>query len=207
MNNILNRLCSVAAVFACTVTTPTLAQQPMRGAPADRTNQERARQQNISNREWQLRNFGNEPKNTSDQKKVQALGEQIEQDFNRILILHNEFAKAISAQQQLDYQFIAAASNEIRKRASRLQTNLALSEPESQPEKSKTAVTLSPDQLRSELITLCTEIKNFVTNPVIETPGTINLEQLTKARKDLADIIVISDSIKKAAEKLDKATN
>ncbi len=48
-----------------------------------------------------------------------------EQDFNRILTLHNEIARAISSNRDLDYHFVSDATAEIRKKASRLRTTSA----------------------------------------------------------------------------------
>jgi hypothetical protein len=197
-----NKYLLLAAVFFA-LAIPVLAQQPP-GSPVDRTNPDRERQQDMSRREWQLRNFGIEPKVPSDQKKIQALAEQIEQDFNRILILHNKIARAISTDQRLDNGFISDATDEIRKRAIRLQTTLALREPEPAQENLQKRSELNETQIRAALLTLCKQIRNFVTNPVIETPGTINIDELVRARRDLEKIIALSDQIKKDAEKLDK---
>jgi hypothetical protein len=200
---ITNRFLLAALFLALTATIS--AQEPRPGPPADRTNPERVRQQDISRREWQLRNFGLEPKGGSDQRRIQALAEQIEQDFSRILVLHNKIVRAISAEQQLDYHFVSDATDEIRKRAIRLQATLALREQESQ-ENSEKSGELNQAQIKAALLMLCKQIKNFVTNPVIEAPGTINIEELARARRDLEKIIALSDRIQKDAEKLDKTT-
>ena len=182
-----------------------LAQQPPMGPPADRTNPDRARQQDMSRREWKLRNLGVEPKAETDHRKLQILAEQVEEDFNRILLLHNKIVRAISSEQPLDYHFVAGATEEIRKRSGHLQSTLALHELEPRPDSVEKPVVLDHAQIKSSLITLCRHIRDFVTNPVIETPGTINAEQLTKARHDLEDIVRLSDQIKKNATKLEKA--
>lgn len=199
-----NRLCLPAISFLA-LTAPVLAQQP--GPPADRTNPDRERQQDMNRREWQLRNFGIEPKGASEQRKIHALAEQIEQDFSRILILHNKIAGVITANQRLDYNFISDATDEIRKRASRLQSTLALHEVQPRPDGLEKPTTLNHAQLKVTLITLCKQIKSFVTNPVIDTPGTINVEQLGRARHDLEDIIRLSTQIKKDAEQLNKTNH
>jgi hypothetical protein len=185
--------------------TPTIAQQgggtPIR-QPSDRTNTERLRQQDMSRREYQLRNFGTEPAKNSDRKQLEALMLQTEQDFNRILQLHNQIVRAVSSDQPLDYSFVSEAAAEIKKRASRLQSTLMLKESdEHQKDPVKPAET-EGGQLKHALLTLCKEIKSFVTNPVIETPGTVNAEQLEKARHDLAAIVRLSGEIKKDADKL-----
>ena len=172
------------------------------GAPADKTNTERIRQQEMSSREWQLRNFGNEPNAPKDKRQVEALMAQTEKDFNRILTLHNEIARALTSNHNLDYHFISDATAEINKRASRVQSSLALRlSPEEAVELENTPL---PQELpmKDELIKLCHQIRSFVTNPSIENPNTINAEQMTKARKDLETVIQMSGRIKKDADKL-----
>ena len=108
---------------------PLFAQSPGGPPPVNRTNAARVRQQDMSQREWQLRNFGNEPGGPADQRRIKALMAQTEEDFNRILTLHNEIARALSSKNALDYQFVSEATAEIKKRASRVQSSLQL-EPE-----------------------------------------------------------------------------
>lgn len=174
--------------------------------PIDRnTNPERIRQQDMSSREYQLRNFGNESGKPLDRRQLEALMAQTEQDFNRILTLHNEFARAISSSASLDYQFVSDAAAEIRKRATRLQTTLVLRE--SPKEKSNTKQEehkINEPQLKTGLIGLCKYIRDFVTNPVIETPNTVNAEHLARAKRDLESLIQMSGQIKKDADELNK---
>lgn len=198
-----NQLRWAVAAFWLALAAPISAQQAS-GPPGDRTIPDREMQQERSRRELQLRNVGLEPKPESDKRSIKAVGEQIEQDFGRILLLHNQIVRAISSGQKLDYDFVAKAAEEIKKRASRLQSTLALREPPSQQENPEKPTVLEPSQLRASLLTLCKKIKSFVTNPVIETPGIVNVEQLGKARNDLEAIIKLGEQIKKDAEKLDK---
>ena len=184
---------------------PVFSQQAPGPPPIDRrTNPERARQQDMTRREYQLRNFGNQPGGTSDRRQLEALMAQTEQDFNRILTLHNEIARAISSNRDLDYHFVSDATAEIRKKANRLQTTLGLREPIKVQLNTKEGGDTNNAPLKTALVNLCKHIKNFVTNPVIETPSTVNAEQLAKARRDLESLIQLSEQIKKDADKLIK---
>jgi hypothetical protein len=179
-----------------------LAQRPPTGAPpVDRRNADRMRQQEMSNREWQLRNFGRAPNAPKDRRQIEALLEQTEEDFNRILTLHNEFARLLTASKPIDYHFISDASAEIKKRASRLQSTLNLHQlPTDTLVVEKTDV-FDDTQFKDALIRMCKQIKNFVTNPVIANPSTVDAEQLTNARRDLESLIQLSGHIKKEAGK------
>lgn len=167
--------------------------------PVSKVNAERVRQQEMSRREYDLRNFGNESNAPKDKRQVEALMAQTEEDFNRILTIHNEIARALASKNDLNYQFVSEATAEIKKRASRVQHSLALglsAEEALKLEKPK-------DQpIKDSLITLCNQIRSFVTNPSIENPATINAEQMTKARRDLETVIQLSGRITKDADKL-----
>ena len=184
---------------------PVFAQSSPPGPPpADRVNTERIRQQQMSSREWQLRNFGKEPNTPKDKRQVEALMAQTEEDFNRILTLHNEIARALTSKNDLDYTFVSEATAEIKKRASRVQSSLALRpSPEEALDLEKTT-TPKDLPMKDELIYLCHQIRSFVTNPSIENPNTINAEQMVKARKDLETLIQLSARIKKDADKLSR---
>jgi hypothetical protein len=52
-------------------------------------------------------------------------------------------------------------------------------------------------QTKDELILLCKQIESFVRNPIIEKPGTVDAQQLERARKDLQSVVEISDAIRK----------
>lgn len=180
---------------------PAFAQTPAAHTrPSDRVNAARARQQNESRREYQLRNFGTEPGKPPDRRQLEALMAQTEEDFNRILTLHNEIARAISSKNDLDFKFVSEATGEINKRASRVQSSLGLglSDEEQAAEKTESIENVQP---KDALIKLCKQIRAFVTNPTIENPNTVNAEQLTKARHDLASLIRLSEQIKKDADK------
>ncbi len=185
------------------------AQQPPGPPPIDKSiNAERARQQDMSSREWQLRNFGKEAGRPSDRKQIEALMSQTEEDFNRILTLHNEIARALSSGENLNYQFVANATAEIRKRASRLQITLVMREPSKEKQDNNQEAHATNDaQLKTGLVSLCKYIRNFVTNPIIETPNTVDAEHLAKARQDLESLIQLSGKIKKDADELNKIEN
>jgi hypothetical protein len=179
---------------------PSVSAQSAGPPPVNKVNTERMRQQEMSRREYDLRNFGNESTAPKDKRQVEALMAQTEEDFNRILTLHNEIARALTSKNDLNYQFVSDATAEINKRASRVQHSLALGvsdEEASKLEKSK------DEPIKDSLIKLCNQIRSFVTNPSIENPNTINVEQMKKARLDLESLIQLSGRIKKDADKLD----
>lgn len=183
------------SIFAPTVT----AQHPVQ--PADTTNPERVLEQQQSQREMQLRNLGAQAEMSKDPRRVEAIKNSIEQDFQKILLLHNQLARFLLDHKPLDYEFVSDAGAEIKKRASHLQRTLALNPTDESSGKEK-YTEFSEPQMRDGVATLCQQIKSFVTNPIIEKPGTVNEPQLKQARNDLQDVIDLSISIKKSADKL-----
>jgi hypothetical protein len=157
--------------------------------------------QEMNRRELQLNSLGEDKGRPNDPKRSQAMMDQVSEDFQRILTLHNEIVRAIAANRSLSHQFISDATGEIRKRAARLQSTLKLKTPEPPTENRVTETDLGSMQTKDELILLCKQIESFVRNPIIEKPGTIDAQQLVKARKDLQSVVELSDAIKKQVDK------
>ena len=172
--------------------------------PVDRGNTDRIRQQEMNQREWQLRNFGTQPNQPTDRRQLEALMTRTEEDFTRILTLHNEIARAITSDNVIDYRFVSEATGEIKKRAARVQSTLVLHITGDDGQVSEKLEVSDGPQMKDALVKLCKQIRSFVTNPMIENPNTVDAQQLTKARRDLESVIQLSGLIKKQAEKLSR---
>lgn len=201
-----SRYSLIAIPLLLLVTTPVFAQRPATGAPPaiDKTNAVRARQQAESRREWQLRNFGTQPNAPKDQRQIEALLKQTAEDFDRMLTRHNEIARFLAATKPLDFHFVSEASAEIQKRASRLQSTLALQQLPAETPVVEKLDQLNEAKMKDELIRMCKQIRSFVTNPVIENPNMVDAQQLTNARRDLESVIQLSGRLKKEATRLEK---
>jgi hypothetical protein len=161
----------------------------------------KAQMQEMTRREVQLNNLGADKGPPNDPKRAQAMMDQVSEDFQRILTLHNEIVRAITTNRPLSYRFIFDATSEIRKRSARLQSSLKLQKPESATETQKTLTDLKAIQTNDKLLLLCRQIESFVRNPIIEKPGTVDAEQLEKARRDLQSVVELSEEIKKQVDK------
>src|SRR5260370_36036272 len=153
-------------------------------------------------RELQLNSLGENRVPPNAPQRSQAMMDQVSEDFQRILTLHNEIVRAIAANRSLTYKFISDATGEIRKRATRLQSSLKLQKPETAAENRAMGTDLNVMETKDELLLLCKQIENFVRNPIIDKPGTVDAQQLGKARKDLQSVVEISDAIKKQVDRL-----
>jgi hypothetical protein len=193
----------IAVAFLLASAATVSAQGPPRSV--DHTDPAKARFEETNRRELQLRNNGPTAKATVDPKRVAAIAAQVKEDFERLLTLHNNVAHAVTGSQPLDYAFVSDATAEIKKRASRLQTTLALQRLDADQRDSQKPASFKDAEVKEALIKLCRRIESFVQNPIIATPGTVDLQQLARARRDLQSVIELGDHIRKAAERLKKA--
>src|SRR5262252_8601284 len=82
----------------------------------------KASQQEMDRREIQLNNLGRKTAPEKDNRRAQAMMDQVNEDFQRILTLHNEIVRAITRNGTLGSEYISAATGEIKKRSLRLQS-------------------------------------------------------------------------------------
>lgn len=161
----------------------------------------KSRMQEMDRRQLQLSGPREENRHANDPKRSQAMMEQVNEDFQRILTIHNEIVRAITANQSLSREFLSSASGEIKRRSTRLQSSLKLPKPEPTSADRETGRNLPVLETKDELILLCKQIESFVRNPIIDQPGTFDAQQLEKARKDLQSVVELSDAIKKHVDK------
>jgi len=163
-------------------------------------NAAKVRMQEMDRRELQLSDVSRGKHMEADPRRERALMDQVNEDFQRLLKLHNQIVRAITRDDPPDYQFISDATDEIKKRATRLQSTLGLHKPET-AETRREGQVMAGQPAKDDLIALCRKIESFITNPIIETPGTVDAQQLERARRDLEDVVELSGAIKKRAEK------
>jgi hypothetical protein len=139
---------------------------------------------------------------------IAARCERCKEDFRRLQLANNEMMRTIFSDKppdSIDYQHISKATTEIKKRASRLKSELHLPEPERAEERPEIKGISNDAQLKASLLALDKLIIGFVTNPIFRSLGTLDARQGIKVRQDLARIIELSQSIKLSAEKMEKS--
>jgi len=207
MNNPLSAgKCSLIGIaLLLSVAAPTFAQRPVGGPPPidKHSNKARERMQDESSREWQLRNFGN-PELTKNRRRLDALMAQTQEDFTRLLTVHNEIARALAGMKPLDYHFVSEATGEIRKRATSIQSNIGLTPAAEEIKQPELPANTSESEMKDSLVKLCKQIRSFVTNPVIENASLIDAEKLAAAKRDLENVIQLSAHLKHDADVLHK---
>ncbi len=200
MNNYCSRVLMKGAIFTMAVAlliisaSSARAQGSLPGAMSERD-------RNLLDREMQITLMEKGAKAPA-QREPQLLLKQINEDFARLQVVNNEIKLKASANVVLDFKHVSDAAAEIKKRSSRLRTNLVFPESAKAEKREKTPPT---EGLKSQLVTLDRLIRSFVTNPVFTDAGVINAELAAKARGDLDEIIDLSDKVKKHSAKLTKA--
>ena len=133
----------------------------------------------------------------------QALA-QLQEDFSRLQIANKSLLRAALSNNTLDMKFVSKSVAEIRKRAERLNFNLALPEVEKPGPPSAMATPTNPQQLQPSVLKLGRLIFSFIDNPFFNEASVVDTQLTTKARRDLEDIIELSGQIKKNSEQLEK---
>ncbi|MFN2491745.1 MAG: hypothetical protein ABR501_02540 [Pyrinomonadaceae bacterium] len=159
------------------------------------------RDRNLRDREMQITLMEKGAKG-SPRPEPQLLLREINEDFARLQVVNNEVKLKAFTNPVLDFKYVSDAAAEIKKRSTRLRTNLVFPE-RAKPEKREE--TPPAEGLKSQLVSLDRLIRSFVTNPVFTDANVINTELAAKARGDLDEIIDLSDKVKKHAAKLNKA--
>jgi hypothetical protein len=167
-------------------------------ASAQVGNAAKIRMQEMDQRELQLRDPPKGKRKEPD-ARMRAVMNQVNEDFQRLLMLHNEIVRTILSNDSPNYQFVSDATSEIKKRATRLQSTLELHKPEVSETQEMQNRQTAPT--KEDLTLLCKKIESFIKNPIIETPGTVDVKELEKARRDLESVIELSAAITKRAEK------
>jgi len=139
-----------------------------------------------------------------DERRIEAAVNKIKEDFRQIQVIRNEFARSVMAERPLDYKLVSGKAAEINKRAERLKIYLMPPIPEGSRKKQESQVEFKNEEMKEVLVRLCNLIDSFVENPVLKTPGRVDVEQSTKAGGDLLSIIELSSNIKRNAERLNK---
>jgi len=164
-----------------------------------------AKRQEAIQRQWALRNLDkikNElPENPNDTRPTYA---EVARDFEQLQLVNNSLSGAAQGGAALDFDVIKKHSGEVRKRAARLRSCLALPEVKEQEAQLKVLEAQTPEAMKSAVASLNALVYAFAWNPVFHQMNVVDLEHSTKAARDLVGIIVLSERINKSAGELSK---
>ena len=194
----------IAAIFIIGVCGQVLGQAPAGAGPPPVINP-RAEDRSRQLAEGRLRSAEiDAAAETEKEKHVAAAIQHMKEDFTRIQVVRNDIARNLVARKPLDYQLIADQTNEINKRANRLNLYMMARSPEVKEETDR-----KEEEMISSLVRLCKLIDSFTENPALKNASTLDLKRMEKARedkakadKDLLEIIKLSESIRKRSQEL-----
>lgn len=142
-----------------------------------------------------------------DKRGAEAAAEQMSEDFKILQVRRNKIVRHLVSEKPFDYKFIASEAEEINKRASRLKAYLLREVPEGEKKEEKKQVEIAEAQMRDALLTMVKRIDSFTENPVFKVPDVVEVQQTAKADRDLRHVILLSEGIRKTAERLNKTHN
>jgi hypothetical protein len=182
-----------------------LAIVPTVEAQSARDTERAENERDIELRSWNLKilQLQHEREKKGKPRAQQALA-QLQEDFTHLQIANKSLLRAALANDALDPKFVSKSVSEIKKRAERLNENLALPEPEKSPGQTGTQAFASSPELKPSVLNLGRLIFSFVDNPFFKEASVVDTQLTTKARRDLEDIIELSGQIKRNSEQLGK---
>ena len=131
---------------------------------------------------------------------------QINEDFQRIQVIHNEIVRMLQSDKGLNYDRLADLTDDMKKRSARLRQNLALPEREKAEEQTHSE-TIDDTHLKKTIVALHDLIVSFVANPIFKNLGVVDAKVVNEARANLDHIIDVSDEIKREAKILGKSAS
>lgn len=196
---------AAVVAFLWAVSPPTLGQTPQQieeAKAAERLSRDGLNERRVAS--WELRMA--EVRRPPEQRRDSSLAyTQIREDYKQLQIVNNDLARAVDSSPTLDLKYIEKSVAEIKKRAVRLKENLMLpdaqkpAEPQPRP---RPEIGEDIKRMKSSLVVLDNLVMEFVNNSIFNQTKAVNLQAGIKARRDLEEIIELSEQIKKSSERL-----
>ena len=130
---------------------------------------------------------------------------QINEDFQRIQVIHNEIVRLLQSDKGLNYSRLAELTDDMKKRGTRLRENLALPEREKTDQHPAHSETVDETHMKKTIVTLHDLVVTFVASPIFKNLGVVDAKVIEDARDNLDQLIDVSDEIKREAKTLGKS--
>jgi len=130
---------------------------------------------------------------------------QINEDFQRIQVIHNEIVRMLQPDKGFNYDRLAELTDDMKKRTVRLRANLALPEPEKTEAQPNHSEGVNDRHMKQTIGALHDLIVTFVANPLFKNLGVLDAKMIDQASENIDDIIDVSDEIKREAKLLSKS--
>lgn len=201
----LARLAATAALLLSA--SAAVAARQFAPAPSARRNSDIERIREQQQREAQLRRNPEGVEHPPDERAVKAAVKQLGEDFRRIQVIRNDVARSLVRGGALEYARVSEQVAEVHKRALRMQAYMALQRQPKGGEFFPDEVTRATDEveLKGALVRLCKKIDSFVANPRFKSPDVLDVDANAKARRDLWEVIALSEGVRESADRLGRA--
>jgi hypothetical protein len=130
--------------------------------------------------------------------------QQVAEDFEQLQLRNYNLSGAAEPRAELDYARIGEDAAEVRRRAARLKSTLALPAAKKDGRQEASEASHTPEGLRAAISSLDALVKSFVWNPVFQKPDVLDAENSAKAGRELEEILRLSEHVRAAAESLGK---
>ena len=152
-----------------------------------------------------LNRMKNDAKARSLTERRRSLFPQINEDFQRIQVIHNEIVRMLQPDKNLNYDRLAELTEDMKKRSARLRENLQLPEPEKVVAKPAHSEAIDESHMKKNIVTLHDLVIDFVANPIFKNLGVVDAKMVDTATVNLNNLIDVSDEIKREAKLLGKS--
>jgi hypothetical protein len=129
---------------------------------------------------------------------------EVAEDFQQLQVKNYELAGVLEPGAQLDYRKVEEEAGEVRQRAGRLKSALALPYAKDDVVGRKVEEALTAERMKAAIASLDKLVNSFAWNPVFHNPDVLDAENSTKAGRELEDILRLSEQIKESARVLGK---
>lgn len=161
-------------------------------------------ERDLADREFSLRTLGKFKKVDLEVGPRTLDLPRIKRDFEGLQLANNSILSALASKRPLDNRQIGVDVSNIRRRASSLKSQLALPETDSETDVRPNGPLDQP--LGKALLNLDAYIVSFVSNPVFKSSGVVvDVNHSIQVRRDLENIIVLSERIRKHVNQLNQA--
>jgi hypothetical protein len=165
--------------------------------------EEQRKERDLAERVFLLRNLGKSKNKDPEVSPATINLQQVKRDFEGMQLANIDILNALASNRPLNHKQISADTSKIKRFASGLKSQLSLPAPE-RHEANKGQLILQ-EPLRATLLQLDAFIVSFVNNPIFENAGfVLNVRHSVQARRDLDNIIDLSDRIRKTTAQTSK---
>lgn len=129
---------------------------------------------------------------------------QMNEDFLEIQAIRAGMVKTFATGRVIEPGVLGESAHEVKRRASRLRSRLALSEEIADVEIPKQE-TPSSESINDRAFNLCIEISRFTENPLFRRGSVITIKHANEASKALDSVIALAEAIRKESSTLKRA--